>query len=385
MKRFCGSGAMVVGGGRRVPEDPCEYNSESSYGPGCNNLWCENCSARVRNSAPGFRVRDPQRPDDLPALYAAEEWRPPLVVAAYADWRLYVCKCEYWEEGSTHFVINDHDSAGDPHVNWVCGGHPTPELPLTLGDLTITTATNWPELVQRIFDGACPRRLNRTDEGPCLWLSWLYAYLNGLSITAELSKAVSNRLVDDDMRVVASALVFLRKFPTADGIGQVIARAKADPSIVAIRHVVAEDTSISIWDILLGVLQERTKENPEGEVVDLIRKVMLRPIENHDPFMQTMARSWEANAFRRDDATWMAKNIVALETAGRGRWRPIMNLVVAYANNDAEAESMVLIAGVALIQSGRVPDAEVRSWIKQRAYPSDAWALVLETALAKAL
>jgi hypothetical protein len=376
---------MVVGGGHRLPEDPCEYNSEASLGPGCNNLHCENCGARVRNSAPGFRVKDSQRSEDLPALYASDNWFSPFVVSAHADWRLYVCKCAYWEEGSTHFVINDHDSPGDPYMNWVCGGHPTPELPMTLGKLTISSDTNWPALVKRVLDGACPRMLERADEGPWLWLSWLYSYLDGLSTVGDLSKAIADRLVDADTRVVVTVLAFFQKFPTAAGIGQVIAHAKADPAIVAIRHVVAEDDVISLWDVLLGVLRARTMENPAREVVDLIRKVMLLPIGDHDPFMQTMARSWEANAFKRDDATWMAENIVALEAAGRGRWKPIMNLVVAYANNDAEAESMVLIAGVALIQSGRVPHAEIRSWIKQRAYPSDAWALVLESALNKAL
>ncbi len=45
---------------------------------------------------------------------------------------------------------------------------------------------------------------------------------------------------------------------------------------------------------------------------------------------------------------------------------------------------MILIAGVALILSRHVPDDEVRAWTEQPAYPSDAWALVLESTLDKA-
>lgn len=111
---------------------------------------------------------------------------------------------------------------------------------------------------------------------------------------------------------------------------------------------------------------------------------MLRPVGDRDPLAESLRYGWEANAFHLDDARWMAENIVALEVAGPGRWKRIMNLVVAFARNDAELESLVVIAGVALIQSRRVPEPEIRAWIKQRAHESDAWALVLETSLAKA-
>ncbi len=386
MSRSCASGAMVVGGGHRLPDDPCEYNPEAGLGPGCNQLHCGNCGARVRNSPPGFRLADSRGRDDAPELYAVEDWSSsPLVVPAHPSWRLYVCRCDYWIEADTSYVINDHEEPGDPHMNWACGGHPEPALPLTLGELQISTQTDWPALVQRVLDGACPRPLGRADEGPWLWLSWLYAYLEGLPAASELSRAVGSKIGDRDERTVGAVLIFFRKFPAADGIEHLLARATADPESVAVKHAVPEDDyEPSLWDVLTGVLQKRTAEPPVREAVDVIRKVMLRPIGSRDPLKQTLERSWEASAFHLDDAQWMAANIVALETAGPGRWKQLMNLIVAFARNDDELESMIVTAGVALIQSRLIPPAEMRAWIKQRAYDSDAWALVLQSALDKA-
>ena len=385
MSRSCASAAMVVGADHRLPEDPCEYNPEASLGPGCNQLRCNNCGEHVRNAC-GLRVKDSPGREELPALYEADDWsRSPLVEPAHKSWRLYACRCAYWQEADTHYLVNDGDSPGDTHMNWVCGGHPAPVLPVTLGEITISAATEWRALVQRILDGTCPRKLDRKDEGPWLWLSWLYAYLKGLPVAAELSRTIGSRIADRDERVVGAVLIFFRRFPSAEGIDQVLAHAMADPSSVATLHAVPEDDyEPSLWDVLIGILQKRTVENPAREAVDVIRKVMLSPVGGRDPLKETLQTSWEADAFRLEDAAWFAENIVALEAAGPGRWKLLMNRVVAFARNDAELESMILIGGVALIQSRRVPDAEVRAWIKQRAYPSDAWALVLESTLDKA-
>lgn len=377
---------MTVGGTHRLPDDPCEYNPEASSGPGCNQLRCQNCGEHVRASAPGFRPKGELRRNDCAKLYATEDWSAsPFVVPAHADWRLYACRCMYWDEGSEHFLINDGDSPGDAHMNWRCGGHPEPVLPLALGKLTISTTTDWPALVQQILDGECPRRLERKDEGPWLWLPWLYAYLEGVPVTSELSRAIANRITDRDERVIGAVLIFFRRFPTADGISKLFAHANADPARVAIVHAVPETTlRPSLWNILIGMLQNRTEENPAREAVDLLRKVMLATTAGtRDPLKETLSRPWEANAFWLDDAEWMSENIVALEAAGPGRWKPLMSLILAFARNDAELESMVVIAGIALIQSGRVPAADMRAWIKQRASRSDAWALVLTSALDK--
>lgn len=379
MSRSCASGALLVGGEHRLPEDPCEFNTEA----GCNHLHCGNCGARVRNSPPGFRLAPSRGRDDAQALYTIEDWSAsPLVVHAPVSWRLYVCRCDYWMESQTSLVINDHEEPGDPHMNWACGGHPSPALPLTLGELTISAETDWAALVRSVLDGACPRPLGRADEGPWLWLQWLHVYLRDLPAASDLSRELGKRIGDRDERTVGAVLLFFQRFPTVDGIEHLLAHAKADPAGVAVKHAVPEDDyEPSLWDVLIGVLLKRTNENPARDAVAVIREVMLHPIGVRDPLAQTLARPWEAAAFRLDDAVWMSENIVALEAAGPGRWKALMNLVVAFARNDAELESMIVITGVALIESRRVPVAEMRAWINQRAYDDDAWGLVLRSAL----
>ncbi|CAN5269801.1 hypothetical protein BH09MYX1_BH09MYX1_58190 [soil metagenome] len=104
----------------------------------------------------------------------------------------------------------------------------------------------------------------------------------------------------------------------------------------------------------------------------LIRRVMLTSTAStRDPLKETLSRTWEANAVQLDDAEWMAENIVALQAAGHGRWKLLMNRIVAFARNDDELDGMIVIAGVALIQSGGVPAADIRAWIKQRASALD--------------
>jgi hypothetical protein len=200
-----------------------------------------------------------------------------------------------------------------------------------------------------------------------------------------LSRAVADRIGDPDERVLAAGLIFFLRYPTADGIAQVIARATSDLGAVGVQRAVPEDDyRPSLWDVLLAVLRQRTDQDPARDVVDLVREVMLRPVGDRDPLLESLRHSWEAEAFHLDDARWMAEHIVALEVAGHGRWKPILNLVVAFARNDAKHEDMIVIAGVALIASGRVPAADLRAWIKQRASRSDGWALVLEASLATA-
>lgn len=121
---------MVVGANRRLPDDPCEYNPEAGSGPGCNQLRCNNCGERVRNAC-GLRFEGSPRHKDIQALSATKDWSSsPLTAPAHKSWRLYACRCDYWEESDTHYVVNDRESPGDTHMNWVCGGHPEPILPL---------------------------------------------------------------------------------------------------------------------------------------------------------------------------------------------------------------------------------------------------------------
>ncbi len=388
MSRSCGSSALLVGSEHRLPVDPCEYNVEGSVGPGCNSLRCEACGAQVRAGPPGSRLKDGSRPGFVAAMYENKDWASlPFVDVAPSRWRLYACKCRWWEEPSEHLLVNDHDSPGDPDLPWVCSGHPSPELPLKLGDLTISANSDWPSILKRILGGASPRKLDRKDEGPAVWLAWLYAYLHGLPVAPKLARAVGERIGDRDERVVGTVLLFFRRFPAADGIDLVVARAETDlGGVLATHHVPEHEYRPSSWDLMIAAMKQRTHENDaiDLRVVDVVRKVMLLPAGAKDPVKETLTHHWNADAFRDDDLAWMAENIVALETAGPGRWTKVMNFVVSAARKKpGELDHLILIAGGAIIQSGRVPAAEVRDWIQKRGYRHEAWVLVLESMLEK--
>lgn len=386
MTRYCGTTALVVGGDHRLPADPCEYNYGGISGAGCNNLRCESCGARVRSGEPGFRLKDGRRPADLPGFHAAKKWTAlPHVVNDHRSWRLYACQCSYWEEGSEHFLVNDHDSPSDPHMRWVCDGHPIPTLPLTLGRLEIDETTDCAVLVRRVLEGECPRRLEQPDEGPTDWLSWLYAYLRGVPIAAKLSRAVGDQMNNANADVVASALAFFRRFPVAEGVDRVVERAESDPLTVFVGHKIPErDYRPRVWDVFIAALQQRTDVNDalDIRIIKIVREAMVLPAGNPDAVKQTLSNWANANAFHADDLAWMAENIASIERAGRGRWNKILNLLKSAARRGVELDHSLVIAGIALIQSGEVDHAEIRAWIQANAGSTDAWALPLQSALA---
>ncbi|MBA2321326.1 MAG: hypothetical protein H0V89_09235 [Deltaproteobacteria bacterium] len=386
MSRNCGSSALLVGGDHRFPADPCEYNFGFDARPGCNRLRCASCGADVRTGAVGLSLKDGERPKDLTAMYATEDWASlPFVTNEQSGWRLYACKCETWQELDHHLLENDHDSPGDPDLPWRCAGHPVPELPLSLGELTIAADTDWAALVQRILDGACPRRLDRADEGPWLWLPWLYAYLKDLPVRAKLSRAIGDRAPDRAEHVVAAVLAFFRRFPVADGIERVVACAEADVAAVFAGHKVPEvDYRPSLWGALISALMMRTDENDalDVRVIDVVRKAMLRPAGKPDAVTEVLSWAY-ADAFRDADLAWMAENIAALDAAGPGRWTKIMTMLVAASRKKVELEHLIVIGGIALIQSRRVDTSAIRAWMQKRGHKADAWVVALESALDK--
>jgi hypothetical protein len=384
MHRSCGAGVLVVGGRHRLPDDPCEYNHVFSLGPGCNSLRCESCGARVRIGPLGATLKEGAQ-KDLAALYATEDWRSlPFITTEHLAWRLYACKCSVWEEGSEHLLVNDHQSPGAPNLPWSCGGHPAPTLPLALGELSISATTDWTATVERILKGACPRPLERDDEGPSLWLSWLYAYLRGLPVASKLSRAVADRVVDRDESVVGAVLYFYRSFPDAEGMDRVIAHAESNLDAVFVHYKVPErGFAPRLWDVFIAAMQKRTDvEVPHAQrIVDVVRKVMLRARPDDDAVNETLNDLDYADAFREDDFAWMAENIVALEAAAQRRWTLILDLLYYASRRNVDLEAQLVIAAIALIQSRKVDLSAIRAWIQRTGRGTAAWALPLEAAL----
>jgi hypothetical protein len=60
-----------------------------------------------------------------------------------------------------------------------------------------------------------------------------------------------------------------------------------------------------------------------------------------------------------------------------------MGLLVHWGRAKAELAYLIAIGGVALVESGRVPLADIGDWLRKTAYKSDEWALVLQASLDK--
>ena len=364
--------------------DRSEYNYEYTDGAGCNNLRCVPCGVPVRSGEPGLRLADGRTPSDLPAMYETKNWTTLRYIKPdHPGWRLYACKCTCWEEASEHLVSNDGDSPGDARMSWVCDGHPIPELPTTLGQLVIAEhGTDWDDVVSRILHGTRPRKLDRRDERPARWLIWLRMYLQGLPITASLSKAVVDRIHDSNMNVLGTVLAYLRWFrDDPGGLEAAVARAESNLEAVLVGYKLPESNyAPRLWDVMLAAMR-RPSDELRARVVDIVRQVMLQPASAGDPVQETLANWAYADLYRESDFQWMAENIVALDAAGPGRWVNVMELLLHAYREGVELGHLVAIGGVALIESRRVPVTEFRSWMARHGDATDAWTLPLEAAL----
>lgn len=380
--RYCGEGGLLVGGEGRLPEDLCEYNK--SFDLGCNRLRCGACREWVRGGPPGVRSVDGRLPRAA-TLFATENWLDlPQIEGGHPSSRLYTCKCSSWEESWQHSLVNDHESPSDPDLPWRCGGHETPQLPVTLGELTVGPNTDWPDLVQRIFEGICPRKLHSRNEGPSLWLCWLYSYLRGLPEAEALAAAIAERIDDPSSVVTAGVLRFFRWYPQAEGIERLVARAESAPDEVAHHFTVAEsNTDVNLWDVLIAALTERT--GIEARVVAVVRKVTLMPLARLGSSVDVVKRTLESwlhfDAWAETDLQWMAEHIAGIEAAGTGRWQSVLNLLLSATRRNVELDYLIVIGGTALIQSGAVDHAAIGAWLKEHGRDTDAWVPPLEVAL----
>jgi hypothetical protein len=432
--RFCADGGLLVESRTRLPSDPCEYyRPDARILVGCNRLRCERCNEPVR-SEPDLSLK-PNVPADPAVLYASESWRDLPFIRRSSEVRLYTCRCTTWLAANNNSIVNDHDSPTDPNVPWSCAGHPVPELPVTLGELTIGVDTDFAQVVEKILAGACPRALQSRPsslaEGPSLWLGWLYAYLARLPLADHLSSAIGERIDDPDPVTVGRALCFFLRFPRAVGFERVVARAEVAPERIAVGYPIPEYyDALTVWDVLVARLDQRSKapDALDERTTDVVRKVLLMPLSSlsHEDVgptdlveieRQRLTRlGWDVksgsgkerldeyalskkrvdnvvNTFKHvvtkafDDADlrlWIADNIVKLDAAAKGRWRQYMDLLTDWYRKP-ELGHLIVIAGMRLIEGHVVGGAEFREWMKglraNHGWVDDAWVFPLTSVL----
>lgn len=435
LDRRCDDGGLLVDGNTRLTDDPCEYYDHAVRElVGCSRLRCTKCDSWVRGGPPGVKLKE-DVPIDLALLWATANWvelpfveqRSRPLTSFEEEARFYTCRCRGWEATRVDRIDNEHDSPSDPNVPWECAGHPLPELPSKLGELTIGTDTDWPKLVDKILAGSCPRQLKRKNsayDGPGVWLVWLYVYLQGLPLTDKLSAAIAARVADSDPHVVGRVLYFFTTFPRAQGVEHIIARAESDLDRVAVGYPIPEHHTVpTLWHVLIARLEKRTDTRVALDLRadDLVRRVLMLPlaslshehrgptdlveierqrrmrfgsVPNMDDYAELEKRERTdvvANELGRspgafDDPemrVFIADHIVAIDAAAKGRWRQAMTLLTDFIRKPEEGH-LIVIAGMRVIQAGLATPDEFRAWLQARrsyGWVDDSWVLPLEDML----
>jgi hypothetical protein len=434
--RVCSLRGLLVDGDTRLLTDPCEYFDEGVWVQvGCGRLKCSNCNSWVRGGPPGLSLKEGVR-CDLRALHAAPDWSVlPFLEEPYAlhnRVRLYTCGCRYWEANTVDPIENDHELDSDPNVPWSCSGHPLPQFPITLADLTIDASSDASELVTKLLNGACPRALNRKDAlgpEPAVWLAWLYVYLRGLPLAEKLSSAIADRLEDTAPQIVGRVLWFFAQFPGATGVEKLVAYAESHVHSVALGYPIPEFHSApTLWAVLIARLSQRLKERDalDARVEALVKRLFVVPISSlrHDDVGPTSTveferqrrspKGWEAETLtwfledfargrqreradvvayelsRLSDAfndpemrVFIADHIAEIDAAAPGRWRAAMTLLTDWLHKPAQGH-LVVVAGARVIQDRLASPEEFRSWIQDRrshGWVDDAWVVPLQSML----
>lgn len=440
LERVCADRGLLVDGDTRLASDPCEYYDKAVRAlVGCARLRCASCGALVRGGPSGLTIKDGAS-IDAAALYAAPDWR---VLPAFEQRepalrnerrvRFYACKCNRWEAARVDAIENEHDSPSDPDLPWSCAGHPAPELPVALGDISISATSNWASTVEQILGGRCPRDLalvHHAGDGPSVWLGWLYAYLRGLPAADSLSSAIADRSGDPSPLVVGRVLYFFARFPAAKGIERLVQRAEADLHQVALGYPIPEyHKANTLWDVLAARLGGGEGTALDARVDALVRRVMVLPLSSlsHQNRGSTdlveeerelrkrmgwdlnsdMAKSWIADyaglkkseridvvadelerspgAFDDPDLRqFMADHIIEINSAAPGRWKPVMDRLTDWLHKPEQGH-LIVIAGARVIRAKLASADELRQWIQQRrsyGWVDDAWVSPLEAMLA---
>ncbi|MFT3706333.1 MAG: hypothetical protein QM817_01575 [Archangium sp.] len=432
--RVCQDHGLLVDGGTRLGTDPCEFFESGSLAAlGCSRLRCSECKELVRAGPPGWGFKEGTR-RTVGELFAAPRWEelPFLelkkpVLSFDQPVRLYACKCSSWTAERVDRIDNEHDSPNDPMVSWACEGHPLPQFPLTLGQLTLSEGTDCKVIVHRILQGSEPRALEtrRSDgeEGPALWLWWLYVYLRGLPMADRLSEAIAERLDDWDPHVVGRVLLFFMRCPRAAGVERVVARAEAEPQNVAVRWPIPEYSHAPmVWSVLMNRLGCNIDSPLDARIGELARKIAVMPLSslphedrgptdlaerqrqlNHTLDPDTVeflvkdraasqkhersdiviyglegTRGFSSPAMRQ----FLADHILNIDDGAPGRWQWVLHSMTDWSNS--KLGHLVVIAATRVIEAGRTTPDEMRKWITARrsyGWVTDEWVKPIEALL----
>ncbi len=152
----CVPDGWVRGASSALPAEPSEFEwSDRSPPVGCNHLVCLDCKAEVK-SQDGYRLpldwdHRERVPTRAKQMHESEDWLDVDGIESEPEYRLYTCRCFYhslWDLALT-FNPDRIDMTGPPTRNlpWTCAGHPPLELPIQVGDRSISDAAELPAAI----------------------------------------------------------------------------------------------------------------------------------------------------------------------------------------------------------------------------------------------
>jgi len=372
LARLCADGGWVVSARYPVPDDPSWLNDPRG-GPlvGCSALRCGDCGEHVRQQA-GVAGTGDLRGRRV-ELYEAPDWSALPWIEDRADLRLYACRCTVWLSSGQHATDDPDPTVGyDPILPWRCSGHPVPELPVEAHGLRIDEATDWTQLVRGALKGKVPEGASAKHRGTSpSWLIALYLRLEGLDGAAQIAAAVAAH-ANSRGKTWGDVLSFFSALPMAHGFDRLLTRAEADGPSTAAKRVgfhSAFGSKVAATDALDARLRATpTRDALYDRSLAVVRSVLLAGAPKVDDLIRLSGAL---------DSEWMATNVVEIERASPGRWRPVLETLKRQPGGE-----WVVIAGVALARAPDVVDSgALRSWIDLPENEPQAWALVIRTGL----
>jgi hypothetical protein len=172
----------------------------------CSHLRCASCEVALK-WLDGRRIEG--GPSALAAAWDADDTtRSAGAVETDAGWRFYFCRCQSFlciTAVSLH-LAGDLDLRLELPTSWACGGHPTRDLPTTLGGVELPADPDWRAIVARSFKAEAP------DGAPHFWARWLpevYGQLSGTPHPQAINSVIADLMVSSDDALRTGALYFL--------------------------------------------------------------------------------------------------------------------------------------------------------------------------------
>jgi hypothetical protein len=293
----CYLDGFLVNSQLTVAKDPADSHFFGLAMLGCNRIRCKQCKAWIRSAA-GLNLAKPSEKIDVAALYETTDLATSPLLIASALFRLYLCRCHTWSEGS-HRALNDPDADEtfqSPGLPWKCDGHPLVELPHPFDGIVIEDG-NLAELVRRSLHGWTPPDAYTEDRPRALWAIRMYVRLAQTKWQDVVARTAVSCLDDPEPAVRARALQFFFSLELPVGMQRALELLEGDRKLFAgvpdeVTQVEADKTlEDALWRVVYPLMKK------PGRALELARADALAPGKGRHALFAALASN---------DAAWVA-------------------------------------------------------------------------------